>query len=230
MGFILTLYIMRITQLTLSTPEPKELKRFYGEQIGFPEIPAISESDGFAFQAGHTRVNIIPGDRDARYHFAFNVYPDQLTHAIQWAQDRGLELLHSPEDKGILVDFPNWWAKSIYFFDPAGNIVEIIARGGVGPIGNTTKFSAKSLIGVSEIGIVTGDVPAMREWIATAHGLQPFSRHENTDTFSAMGDDHGLLLIVNTGRNWFMGNFDAHHFPLAIEGETDGKPFKMMLP
>jgi hypothetical protein len=45
-----------------------------------------------------------------------------------------------------------------------------------------------------------------------------------------MGDDHGLLLIVNTGRNWFMGNFDAQHFPLAIEGETDGKPFKMMLP
>lgn len=221
---------MRITQLTLSTSEPKELKKFYGEQLGFSEIPALSDSDGFAFQCGHTRVNFVPGDRDAKYHFAFNLYPDQLVHAIEWAQGRGLELLNSPEDKGFLVDFPNWWAKSIYFYDPAGNIVEIIARGGLGAIGNTAKFSAKSLVGVSEIGIVTEDVPAMREWISGTHGVQSFSRHTNTDEFSAMGDDHGLLLLVHKGRQWFMGNFDAQHYPLAIEGENEGREFKMMLP
>ncbi len=221
---------MRITQLTLSAPDPKELKKLYSEELGFDEISAISDSDGFTFQCGHTRVNFIPGDRDAKYHFAFNVYPDQLIAAIEWAQSRGLELIHSPEDQGILVDFPNWWAKAIFFYDPAGNIVEIIARGGLGAIGNTAKFSAKSIVGVSEIGIVTDDVPAMRDWIVTTHGVQPFARQKNTDEFSAMGDDHGLLLLVHKGRPWFLGNFDGQHYPLAIVGDVAGIEFKLILP
>ncbi len=106
---------MRITELTLSTPEPAELRKFYSELLGFQEIPAASDSDGFAFKCGHTRVNFIPGDRDAKYHFAINVHPDQLINAIEWIQSRGVDLINSPEHKGILIDFPNWWAKSIYF-------------------------------------------------------------------------------------------------------------------
>lgn len=214
----------------MSAPDPVELKKFYSDELGFEEIAAATDSDGFSFRCGNTRVNFVPGDRDAKYHFAFNVHPDKLPDAIAWLQERRIELLHSPEDKGILVDFPNWWAKSVFFFDPAGNIVEVIARGALGPAGNSPKFSAKSLIGVSEIGIVTDDVAYFREWTNITHGVPPFARQENTDEFSAMGDDHGLLLLVKTGRKWFMGNFEAHHFPLAIEGQTDGRDFKMILP
>ncbi len=108
--------------------------------------------------------------------------------------------------------------------------MEIIARGALGVVGNTSKFSAQSLVGISEIGIVTDDVPAMREWIATTHGVQGFTRHKNTDEFSAMGDDHGLLLLTQTGRKWLMANFEAKHFPLAITGEHAGREFRMMLP
>lgn len=221
---------MKIHELTLSAHDPAELKKFYSELLGFEEIPALGDSDGFSFQAGHTRVNFVPGDRDAKYHFAFNVHPDKLPEAITWLQGRGVELVHSPEHKGFLIDFPNWWAKSVYFYDPAGNIVEIIARGALGPAGNTPKFSAQSLVGVSEIGIVTDDVPAMREWISTTHGINGFSRHKNTDEFSAMGDDHGLLLLVHNGRKWYMGNFEAKHFPLAVTGTNDGRDFRLMLP
>jgi catechol-2,3-dioxygenase len=221
---------MKITQLTLSAPDPAELKKFYSGDLGFEEISASTESDGFSFKCGNTRVNFAPGDRDAKYHFAFNVHPDKLPEAITWLQDRDIELLHSQEHKGFLVDFPNWWAKSIYFYDPAGNIVEIIGRGAIGAAGNTPKFSAQWILGVSEIGIVTEDIPYFREWINITHGISPFSRNQNTDDFSAMGDDHGLLLLVNPGRRWLMGNFDAKHFPLAIEGVTEGREFKLMLP
>lgn len=221
---------MRITTLTLSTADPAEQKKFYSDVLGFEEIPALGDSDGFSFQAGHTRVNFVPGDRDAKYHFAFNIHPDKLPEAINWIQSKGVELIHSSEHKGFLIDFPNWWAKSVYFYDPAGNIVEIIARGALGPAGNSPKFSAQSLIGVSEIGIVTEDVPYFREWLNITHGIPPFERNKNTDNFSAMGDDHALLLLVHKGRKWYMGNFDAQHFPLAIQGETDGHEFRLMLP
>lgn len=221
---------MRINELTLATADPAELKKFYSDLLGFEEIPGLGGSDGFSFQCGHTRINFVPGDRDAKYHFAFNIHPDKLEDAIEWLQGKGVELVHSAEQKGFLIDFPNWWAKSVYFYDPAGNIAELIARGALGPAGNAPKFSASSVVGVSEIGVVSDDVPAMREWIATAHGIPAFTRNQNTDEFSAMGDDHGLLLLVHTGRRWFMGNFDAKHFPLAVKGESNGRAFRLMLP
>lgn len=221
---------MKITQLTLSAHDPAELKKFYSGELGFEEISAATDSDGFSFQAGHTRLNFIPGDRDAKYHFAFNIKPDQLNDAVKWMNSCGVELVFSQEDKGVIVDFPDWWAKSIYFFDPAGNIVELIARGGIGAAGNAPAFSSGSIVGVSEIGIVTDDVVSMREWIETTHGISAFSRHNNTDQFSVLGNDHGLILIASAGRKWFMGNFEAKHFSLSITGENEGKEFKLLLP
>ena len=221
---------MNITELTLSAPDPTELKKFYADELGFEEIAAATDSDGFSFMCGHTRVNFVPGDRDAKYHFAFNIHPDKLPEAIEWLQLKQVELVHSAEHKGFLIDFPNWWAKSVYFYDPAGNIVEIIARGALGAAGNTPKFAATSLLGVSEIGIVTDDVPYFREWVDITHGVSAFSRNKNTDDFSAMGDDHGLLLLVHSGRKWYMGNFEAKHFPLAVSGNTGEREFRMVLP
>lgn len=221
---------MKITELTLAAPHPDEMKKFYNGALGFKEIEAGSDTDGFSFQAGHTRVNFIPGDRDAKYHFAFNIKPDQLNDAVKWINSCGVELVFSPEDKGVIVDFLNWWAKSIYFFDPAGNIVELIARGGIGAAGNAPAFSSDSIVGISEIGIVTDDVVSMREWIETTHGINAFSRHSNTDQFSALGDDHGLILIVTTGRNWFMGNFPAEHYPVSVTCDVEGSLRKLLLP
>jgi catechol-2,3-dioxygenase len=220
---------MRIQQLTLATGNPVEQKKFYCSELGFPEIEIAGDSDGFSFQSGYTKINFIPGDKDARYHFAFNVRPDQFESAIGWIENEA-ELLENPHGKGKIVDFPNWNAKSVYFFDPAGNIVEIIARAGIQRAGNAPKFSTKSLTGISEIGIACEDVLAMREWISNVHGIHDFTRQENTAEFSAMGDDEGLLLLVPKNRPWFMGNFDAVHFPLAIEGINSGKDFKLMLP
>ncbi len=221
---------MRILELTITTGNPAELRNFYAEQLGFPEIPAAGETDGFSFRSGYTRINIAPGDTDARYHFAFNVRPDQLESAISWLEKAGVELIDNPQGKGKIVDFPNWLAKSVYFYDPAGNIVEIIARAAIPRAGNAPKFTAASLTGISEIGIVTDDVPAMREWIAGTHRVGAFARQQNTDTFSAMGDDEGLLLLVPAGRKWYMADFEAAHFPLSIKGQNGGSEIKLILP
>lgn len=221
---------MKVTELTLATGNVEETKKFYSEELGFKEIEAATASDGFSFQAGYTRINFVPGDKDARYHFAFNIRPDQIQAAADWLNYHGIDLLDNENKTGKIVDFPSWRAKSVYFFDPAGNIVELIARAAISPAGNAPKFSASSIVGISEIGIVCDDVAAMREWIEAAHGVKGFVRQENTDTFSAMGDDEGLLLLVPKGRAWYMGNFDAYHFPLAIKGVNGGVPVKLILP
>ncbi|MEO5645808.1 MAG: VOC family protein [Bacteroidia bacterium] len=221
---------MQITELTLATGNIEEIKKFYSDELGFNEIEAASASDGFSFMAGHTRINFVAGDKDAKYHFAFNIRPDQLQDAADWIDKHGIDLIDNEEKTGKIIDFPAWRAKSLYFFDAAGNIVELIARAAVSPAGNAPKFSASSVIGISEIGIVCDDVKEMREWIETVHGVNGFVRQENNDNFSAMGDDDGLLLLVPKGRAWYVGNFDAHHFPLAIKGMNSGKELKLILP
>ena len=149
---------------------------------------------------------------------------------MSWAQRSGATLLENEERKGHYVDFPDWKARSVYFFDPAGNIVEIIGRAGLPRAGNAPKFSAGSLLGVSEIGLVCDEVPAMRDWITGTHGIGLFARHQHTDQFTALGNDEGLLLLVPKGRNWFMGNFPATHYPLALQLEEDGRNVRLMLP
>lgn len=221
---------MQILELTLSTGNPEQQKLFYCEKLKFPEIKSPGESDGFSFQSGFTKINFIPGNKEARYHFAFNVRPDQFENSISWLVNSGIELLDNEEKTGKIVDFPNWKAKSVYFFDPAGNIVELIARAAIARAGNAPKFSAQSIVGVSEIGIVTDDVPSIRNWIENVHHVKSFERQQNSDTFSAMGDDEGLLLIVPSNRKWFMGNFDGKHFPLAIFGKNGNENVKLLLP
>ena len=221
---------MRIEELTLTTGNPEELKKFYSTELGFKEIEAATATDGFSFQAGYTRINFVPGDKEARYHFAFNIRPDQLPDAIKWLEQHKIDLPDNEKGDGKIVDFPAWRAKSVYFFDAAGNIVEFIARAAIAPAGNAPKFSAQSIVGISEIGIVCDNVAAMRQWFETAHGVQGFPRQHNTDEFSAMGDDEGLLLLVPKGRPWFMGNFDAFHFPVAIKGKNREKEVKFILP
>jgi catechol 2,3-dioxygenase-like lactoylglutathione lyase family enzyme len=221
---------MKILELTLTAGNCEELKKFYSDELGFKEIEAPSATDGFSFQCGFTRINFVPGDKDARYHFAFNIHPDQLNDSMKWIDKHGVDLLDNENDDSKIVDFPAWRAKSVYIFDPEGNIVEFIARAAIPPAGNAPKFSATSFCGVSEIGIVCDDVPAMREWIENVHGIKSFSRQENNDQFSALGDDEGLLLLVPQGRPWFMGNFDAFRFPLFISVENQGKMVKLMLP
>jgi catechol 2,3-dioxygenase-like lactoylglutathione lyase family enzyme len=221
---------MQINELTLTAGNPEELKKFYSEELGFKEIEAATATDGFAFQAGFTRINFVPGDKDSRYHFAFNIRPDQLQAAIDWLNYHKVQLLDNEKGTSKIVDFPTWKAKSVYFFDPAGNIVEFIARAAISPAGNAPKFSALSVCGISEIGIVCDEVGAMRQWIETTHGIHGFAKQENTDEFSAMGDDEGLLLLVPKGRPWFMGKFDAYHFPLRVMGKNGERIVKLILP
>lgn len=220
---------MRITALTISSAFVDECRKFYVDLLGFQEYDVVGGSDGLALQAGHTRFSIVPGTSDARYHFAFNIRPDQIENAAEWLLRNGVELIPGFDGQGHFIDFPNWKARSVYFFDPSGNCVELIGRAAIKPAGNAPKFSAASLLGVSEIGIVTDDVVSYRDWVSNVHGITGFVRQQNTDQFSALGDDDGLLLLVSPGREWFMGRFAAQKYPVAITAESGGREIKLRL-
>ena len=111
--------------------------------------------------------------------------------------------LLDPQFPGDVRHFAKWNAHSIFFFDPAFNIVEYIARH---ELSNTAPdpdaFSVEDLLYASEIGLVVDrrEREAIARKVGEHFGLPEYPRGA---TPWAMGDAHGLLLLLgNLGDVW----------------------------
>jgi catechol-2,3-dioxygenase len=111
-----------ICELVLETDEVEDLVRFYRE-LGLEPISA--EGDRAWLAAGECcRLGIWPpgekehSDRGGRHvHFALSVDHDRLDEMSQGLRERGVEVDGPVEHDG--------GDRSVYFFDPAGNRVEL---------------------------------------------------------------------------------------------------------
>ena len=148
-------------------------------------LPAADPAVAAAFHPeayGSTRVRFEPGPAVCS-HFAVNV--GQFDDAVAWARGQA-ELIE--ED----VPFEAWRARAAYYFDPVGNLVELIAR--------ERAPGDELLIEVSEVGLPVADVGAAVDFLEAELGLPHFSGDRSN--FSAVGDDHGLFILVPVGRPW----------------------------
>ena len=101
----------------------------------------------------------------------------------------------------------------IYFRDPDGNILECIARHRLDNA-SAQAFGPASLLNVSEIGWPVEDVPQSVERLEQQLGLSVFG--SASDTFTPLGDDEGLLIVVKLERPWFPTAQAAQSLPLRI--------------
>ncbi|WP_268592552.1 hypothetical protein, partial [Escherichia coli] len=62
-------------------------------------------------------------------------------------------------------------------------------------------FHGSELTCLSEVGLPSHDVDAVREQSSLRFGLQPIS--PPSPQFAPMGDDEGLLIVVAADRRWF---------------------------
>ena len=141
------------------------MKAFYGKTL---DLRIMDEgADRFSVEAGETRLTFIAGTdvaggRGPFYHFAFNIPENKILPALEWQKAR-TPLLAIPERNRAagypidVVDYRHWNAHSIFFLDPAGNVLEYIARHDL-KNGNTAKFDWADLLYISEIGLVVDDV------------------------------------------------------------------------
>jgi catechol-2,3-dioxygenase len=170
-------------------------------------LPAADLS-GFHREAyGATRLRFAGGPPVCS-HFAINVAPQRFEEAVSWARERA-ELV---EDD---VPFDAWRARSAYFFDPGGNIVELIAR--------ERAPGEELFLEISEVGLPVADVGTAVDWLESELGLPYFSG--NRRDFAAVGDDRGLFIVVPVGRPWLFTDVPAPDAPLrvAIESERTGE-------
>jgi catechol-2,3-dioxygenase len=130
--------------------------------------------------------------------------------------------------KDDIADFVNWHAKSVYFYDPAGNIVELIARFDLDNSINET-FSASQLLALNEVGLVFNNKNFEKEVVSleNSYSLSYFDKQPPLPKFRAMGDDHGLFVIVPEHRNWYPTDKPSEIFPMTVEFANGGKSYRL---
>ena len=125
-----------------------------------------------------------------------------------------------------LVHFRHWNAHSVFFYDPAGNVVEYIARH---DLGNPAAggFGTGDILYASEIALIVDDVAATASRLRKAAGVGQY--RDGDDQFLAVGDERGLLLVMKRGRTLNFNPEDpakaARVFPTAarIRGVAGAK-------
>lgn len=190
---------MHIHELYLQTHDIAAQRRFYADTLGM-SMHAAPDSE-LALDAGTTELHFAPAapGEQPRYHVAFNVPPQQFADAKAWLAARAPLL--ADRTGADEFSFDNWDAHALYFYDPAGNILELIARHEL-PHTPTAPFSASSLLCISEVGLVTNDVPATARMLQSQLGITVY-RDSVSDMFTAIGDQYGLFIVVQCGREWF---------------------------
>ena len=234
---------MRITELRLKAADLGNQREYYAHIL---RLPVISERGGLlAIQAGDTRLVFEREDGwQGKYHFAFDVPENQFEAAKAWITQRTPLVKLNGMDS---FDFKNWNAHSLYFYDAAGNILEFIARHNQ-PNASDKPFDERGLLYVSEIGLATDDVRATVDSLCTTLRVEVYDG-AGSDTFTAVGDEDGLFIVVKRGRIWYPetgipaephpvtvglanapeGGYNVPDLPYTIRSQHESRPLSQVV-
>jgi catechol 2,3-dioxygenase-like lactoylglutathione lyase family enzyme len=211
---------MIIQELTLLTDHLAQTEQFYTQHLGLSVLS--KEASAVTFAAGETLLRFeASAHRQPRYHFAFNIPYNAILDAFAYMSSK-LEILPISETNRI-ADFANWNAKAFYFYDNNGNIVEFIGRFDLGRHDKPT-FTPSAIQSVSEMGLPVENVKEECEKLIARGGFPYFEKQPPCETFSVLGEDTGLLIMVPIGRNWYpTTNIAAEAHPVKLRIRHAGR-------
>jgi hypothetical protein len=194
---------MLLKEIRLQAVDLHTLYNFYKDVLELPA--AYFKEKSISVTAGKSQL-IFEETNDIKnpfYHFAFNIPSNKFEEAFEWMKKK-VALLWLDDYKSFIADFTNWNAKSFYFLDPAGNILEMIARFDLKDNAVET-FSSAQIRNVSEIGLVLPEKSFDEEVneFMRQFSLSYFSKQPPKAGFRAIGNDKGLFITVPENRTWY---------------------------
>lgn len=187
---------MRLLQLDVPGERLAAQRQFYADLLG---LPVEASETGLEVTLGWSVLRFTPTPRPSghREHLAFSLPMARFVAARDWLAS----LLPLRRDASGVSDFPSasWGSRAVYFDDPDGNILELIAYP-KWPVRTTGAFSGAELLGLAEFGMAVRDVPA------TCAALAPLSEDPPATpdrSFMWVGGPEGRLIVVRQGRLWF---------------------------
>jgi catechol 2,3-dioxygenase-like lactoylglutathione lyase family enzyme len=201
---------VQIAAVRLASADVAAQRRLYVEALGLDELDA--PAGALAVAIGPSRLIFQPGDPSPQ-HVAFRIPSAAYADALDWLGER-TALLPNAEG-GREHPFPDWNADAMYFRDPDGNVLELIAHHDLeDPY--EPPFHPRHLLGIGEVGVPADDPPAFLADVERRHGIGRWSG--DGVGFAAAGDKRGSLIVVPRGRPWHpVPDSDATAAPVAIE-------------
>lgn len=205
---------MHFETITIYSAALETTRKFYRDTLDFP---IVEESDEFfTLEIGSTLFSIrqAPLGETPFYHFAFDVPSNQFEHAKNWLKVR----VSLTKNEGLdEVYFQTIDAKSIYFEDPSGNIVEWICRLSDSP-SSSVSFHPSLLQKVSEMSLVVHDKLAAAEQLETVGVVSRDYQPVPSEGLTFMGEreDAVYLLLVPKNRVWYFSDKLSVVHPLSI--------------
>lgn len=202
---------MRFRHVALRTADPDALRPFYAETLG---LPVADADDGFVAAVGASALAFRRGAGAPTYHVAVSV-PGDVDAAADWLADRTRLLADETGATRIRYDFLA--ADAVYCRDPAGNVLELLARDGRD--GPTDPFGPDALLDVGEVGLVVEDVPGVAATLADALGVEPAPGAD--EGFCYLGGEAGAFVVVAPGRPWYPTDDAAEPHPVTAVVEAE---------
>lgn len=186
---------MRIHTLQLPVSDVAQVGAYFAEVLQLPVQDDV-------VRIGWTGVQLRPAGSDpvGGVHLAFNVPADRFEASTAWLLAR-TPLQRNAKGEAHFTFGGRWESESIYFDGPDGLILELIGRRRLPASGRVGAFHGSELTCVSEVGLPTADVAALSARAEAAFGLGYLS--PPVPHFAALGDDEGLLIVVDATRRWF---------------------------
>lgn len=206
-----------IIELNLRARRLNQNRFFWETLMGFTVIDAPSVGQ-YTLQVGNTKLTFrqstLPPDLEAtffpQYHFTISIPSNQIEACLEWVLSQKATNPATNEEVTIPIwkDYLNeaeiirrnlYNSQSVFIQDPAGNIVELLARHDMNNTATGT-FNNGMFIGISEVGIVTRDVRKTAALLKDTFGVEEVLGSSNS--FKPMGGATGLLKLIVPGKPW----------------------------
>lgn len=209
---------MKIQQLKIQTSNFEQQLEFYQNTLNLEILKKTNSK--FTAKIGWSNLEFVRCEKSVPYHLAFHIGANQEEEALEWLKKR-VSILKNEGNE--IVDFPNWNAKSLYFYDEDANIIEFISR--------STHFLDRSflenkLLGIAEIGLPTDMLKENVRFLNQYFRLEIY--YGSPEVFCAIGNDEGLLIAVDQHKKtWFPTQDKALPADFDLKFEREGKVFEL---
>lgn len=209
---------MDIRQVQLATRSLDDTARFY-ERLGC-SVEIVDATVRIVVGSTLLVFRELP-EMTGALHLAITIPTGTFDAAKAWIA--GLTTVLGTAEQDEFEGPPNWNSRSVYFEGPDQQLLELIERRDLEPgarrVGVGTDAGVP-LVSVSEVGVPVPDVLGAASALRRA-GLEPYANPPG-ESFAAVGDVDGLVILVSPDRRWFpTGDRSPSSAPVVIDVGLD---------
>lgn len=205
---------MEIKTVVLQTKDILKMKKFYGKTLGFRLIKEDKTSFRLAIGTSELEFTSEQVEENPYYHFACNIPANKFIEAKAWTKERVALAVENEKDE---VYYHYLDAHAFYFYDPAGNIVELISRHSVAE-NCIAPFTVTSILKISEISLTVDDALSVSEKLKDIDVMERDKGPITKNSLNFMGERKNgvFILLTEPGRRWFFSDKTSVIHPLEI--------------